>query len=69
MREHAQQNISYHIKNYDNITSRDQRGKKIKYNDRSIKHTKKKNLRDWNKKKSSQRQREQSNMRGWIVNN
>ena len=42
MREHAQQNISYHIKNYDNITSRDQRGKKIKYNDRSIKHTKKK---------------------------
>ena len=46
MREHAQQNISYHIKNYDNITSRDQRGKKIKYNDRSIKHTKKKNLRD-----------------------
>jgi hypothetical protein len=42
MREHAQQNISYHIKNYDNITSRDQRGKKIKYNDRSIKHKKKK---------------------------
>jgi hypothetical protein len=42
MREHAQQNISYHIKNYDNITSRDQRGKKIKYNDRSIKQKKKK---------------------------
>jgi hypothetical protein len=51
MREHAQQNISYHIKNYDNITSRDQRGKKIKYNDRSIKQKKKKKLEGLKQKK------------------
>jgi hypothetical protein len=62
MREHAQQNISYHIKNYDNITSRDQRGKKIKYNDRSIKHKKK-------KKKKLEGLKQKKNLLNGNVNN